>query len=215
MTLQQLSKIWTIVGLSLLYYTMNSWIVVQGGQEIFGAKLIVSNRVPAAMWAIPITCLILLLNSVVGIRYARRAGPSWNDRIPIVGFESIVTSSSEGKFYQGTMLFLLSFLPAVVLVHFWRVFNSAKVVTTGDPPQPVTSIWDWSALTKFDDPARICTDVVREGGKIICEKNATILPGFEPILFALLTVAAALALAAHWYAVFRWSSGHLYDPGTP
>ena len=39
MTLQQLSKIWTVVGLFLLYYAMNSWIVVQGGQEIFGAKL--------------------------------------------------------------------------------------------------------------------------------------------------------------------------------
>jgi hypothetical protein len=194
---------------------MNSWIVVQGGQEIFGAKLIVGNRVPAAMWAIPVTCLVLLLNSVVGLRYARWTGPGWHDRIPIVGFESIVTSSSEGKFYQGTMLFLLSFLPAAVLVHFWRVFNGAKVVTTDDPPQPVSSVWDWSALTKFDDPARICTDVVREGGKMACEKNATILPGLEPTLFALLTAGAVLALAIHWYAVFRRSSDHLQNSGTP
>ena len=44
--------------------------LVQGGQEIFGAKLIVGNRVPAAMWGIPVTCVVLLVNSLVGLRYA-------------------------------------------------------------------------------------------------------------------------------------------------
>jgi hypothetical protein len=215
MTQQQLSKIWTVVGLFLLYYALNTWIVVQGGQEIFGAKLIVGNRVPAAMWGIPITCVVLLVNSLVGLRYARRTAPgSWHDRIPIVGFEGIVTNSSEGKVYQGTMLFLLSFLPAAVLIHFWRIFNSAKVVTTDDPPKPVSSIWDWSALTELDDPARICTELVRDGGKIACEKNATLLPEFEPTVFAVLTAVAVLALAIHWYAVFRRTSDHLEHAGT-
>ncbi|MGX1233616.1 hypothetical protein AB7M71_006708 [Bradyrhizobium japonicum] len=165
MTQQQLSKIWTVVGLFLLYYALNTWIVVQGGQEMFGAKLIVGNRVPAAMWGIPVTCLVLFVNSLVGLRYAQRTPPgNWHDRIPIVGFESIVTNSPEGKVYQGVMLFLLSLLPATVLIHFWRIFNSAMVVTTDDPPKPVSSIWDWSALTKLDDPARICTDLIHMGG---------------------------------------------------
>jgi hypothetical protein len=45
-TLQQISKLWTVIGLFLLYYVLNTWVVTQGGQEIFGAKLIVSNRIP-------------------------------------------------------------------------------------------------------------------------------------------------------------------------
>ncbi len=216
MTQQQLSKIWTVVGLFLLYYALNTWIVVQGGQEIFGAKLIVGNRVPAAMWGIPVTCLVLFVSSLVGLRYAQRTAPgNWHDRIPIVGFESIVTNSPEGKVYQAVMLFLLSLLPAAVLIHFWRIFNSAKVVTTDDPPRPVGSIWDWSALTKLDDPARICTDLINVGGKMTCEKNATLLPGLEPTLFAVLTAVAVLVLAIHWHAVFRRTSDHVERAGTP
>ncbi|WP_156908827.1 hypothetical protein [Bradyrhizobium murdochi] len=172
--------------------------------------MIVGNRVPAAMWGIPLTCIVLLVNSLVGLRYAQPTPPGhWHDRIPIVGFESIVTNSPEGKVYQGVMLFLLSLLPAAVLIHFWRIFNSAKVVTTDDPPKLVSSIWDWSALAKLDDPARICTDVIREGRKMTCEKNATLLPGLEPTLFAVLTAVAVLALVIHWRAVFRRSPKHV------
>jgi hypothetical protein len=203
MTLSQISKVWTVVGLFLLYYVLNTWIVTQGGQEIFGAKLVVSYRIPAAMWGIPIACVLIGLNSVVGLHYAGLTGPAWHDRVPVVGFERIDTSSREGKFYQGTMLALLSLLPALALIHFWRLFNNAKVVTTDNPPKPVDSIWDWSALNRsLDDPARICTDYIVDGAKISCEKNATILPGLEPAILATLTLAAVLLLTLHWRAVF-------------
>ncbi|SFM85547.1 hypothetical protein SAMN05216573_10516 [Bradyrhizobium sp. Rc3b] len=203
MSNQQMSKVWTVVGLFLLYYALNTWIVTQGGQEIFGAKLIVSNRAPAAMWGIPIICIALFLNSIVGTHYARRTGPNWHERVPIVGFDNISSGTREGRFYQGSMLALLSLLPAVALLHFWRLFLSANVVTTEKPPREASSIWDWSALTTLNDPARICTDLVREGGIPSCMKNATILPGLEPTFFALLTIAAAIAFIKHWRAIFR------------
>jgi len=203
-TLPQISKVWTVVGLFLLYYVLNTWIVTQGGQEIFGAKLIVTGRIPAALWGIPIGCVLLLLNSLVGLHYARRTGPGWHNRIPIVGFETIDTDSREGRFYQGTMLGLLSFLPAVALVHFWRLLQEAIVVTTGNTPRRLDSIWDWSPLKdSWNDPARICTNYIVEAGKITCEHNTTILPGFEPAVFALLTLAAVIAMAMQWRAIFR------------
>jgi hypothetical protein len=204
MTLAQVSKVWTAVGLFLLYYVLNTWIVTQGGQEIFGAKLIVTGRIPAAMFGIPVGSLLLLLTSLIGLHYAHRTGPEWHTRIPIVGFETIDTGSREGKFYQATMLGLLSLLPLAALVHFWRLFNDAKVVTTGNPPRDISSIWDWSPLkTSWDDPARICTNYFVENAKITCEKNATILPGLEPTVFALITLAAVIVMVMHWRAVFR------------
>ena len=104
-----------------------------------------------------------------------------------------------------TMFGLLSVLPAVALIHFWRLFNGAKVVTTDNPPKDVAGIWDWSVLKVKgrDDPARICTDYIVDGAKISCEKNATILPGLEPTVLAFLTAAAVLLLLMHWQAVFR------------
>jgi hypothetical protein len=56
-TYQQISKVWTAVSLCLLYYALNTYLVVQGGVAIFGATLIVSNREPAAMVGIPICSL--------------------------------------------------------------------------------------------------------------------------------------------------------------
>jgi hypothetical protein len=203
MSEQQISKVWTVIGLFLLYYVMNTWIVTQGGQEIFGAKLIVSSRAPAAMWGIPVASIALLLNSVVGTYYARRTGPRWSNRVPVVGFEKINPDSREGKFYQGSMLALLSLVPTVALVHFWRLLILSNVVTTDDPPRPVSSIWSWSALTTLNDPARICTDLAHDGNTLRCLNNATILPGLEPTLFAILTLATAVVVIMHWRAIFR------------
>lgn len=203
MSEQQISKVWTVIGLFLLYYVMNTWIVTQGGQEIFGAKLIVSSRAPAAMWGIPVASIALLLNSVVGTYYAGRTGPRWSNRVPVVGFEKINPDSREGKFYQGSMLALLSLVPTVALAHFWRLLILSNVVTTDDPPRPVSSIWSWSALTTLNDPARICTDLAHDGNTLRCLNNATILPGLEPTLFAILTLATAVIVIMHWRAIFR------------
>jgi hypothetical protein len=202
MTPQQIGKVWTVISAFFLYYALNTWIVTQGGNEIFGAKLIVSHRIPAAMMGIPICLALLLISSLVGMMYAERTGPRWHDRIPVVGFESILTGSREGKLYQGAMITFLSILPAASLIHFWRLFGNARVVTTKNPTQPIDSIWSWSALTTLDDPARICTDY-NEIPKLSCEGNITILPGLEPTIFAVLTATAIFALVLHWRALFR------------
>jgi hypothetical protein len=177
--------------------------VTQGGNEIFGSKLIVSTRVPAAMMGIPICSVLLLLCSLIGIDYARKNGPAWPDRIPLVGFEQINTGSREGKLYQGIMLAALSLLPVVSLIHFWNLFSHAHVVTTKNPPVLIPSIWSWSALVSLDDPARVCT-ILHTKPNVSCEGNITILPGLEPTTFAVLTLAAAGATIVFWWLVF-WS----------
>jgi hypothetical protein len=179
---------------------LNTYLVTQGGNEIFGATLIVSKRIPAAMMGIPICSVLLLLSSLIGMDYARKNGPSWSDRIPLVGFEKIDAGSREGKLYQGTMLCLLSILPFISLIHFWVLFSKADVVTTKNPPQRIASIWSWTDLKSIDDPARICTELKLDP-QISCEGNITILPGLEPTAFALLTIAAASAAIAFWWSV--------------
>src|SRR5262245_33413615 len=43
MTQTQIGKVWFVVGALLFYYAFNTWIVMQGGNEIFGVKLVVSK----------------------------------------------------------------------------------------------------------------------------------------------------------------------------
>jgi hypothetical protein len=218
MSPKQLGKLWTVIGAILLYYALNAWIVTQGGHEIFGMRLVAANRVPAAMVAIPICALLLIATSAIGILYALRTEPRWPDRIPVVGFETLNTKAPESKVYQGAMLFLLSILPALSLIHFWRMFTQAKLVTTSRPPALIASVWDWSKLTSWDDPARICT-TVRETAPappstapgISCEGGATVLPGIEPTLLAVLTGLAAAAMILHGVALFRRPPAPILD----
>src|ERR1700740_1018159 len=127
MTQTQLGKIWLVVSAFLLYYSINTWIVAQGGNEKFGAKLVVSNKVPAAMLAIPICAVLLSASSLIGRLFAARGGRQWHERIPIVGFEKIDTGSPEGRVYQGAMLLIFVIIPTIAMIYFWHSFLTAKI----------------------------------------------------------------------------------------
>jgi len=200
MTQAQLGRVWFVVSAFQLYYALNSWIVAQGGNEIFGAKLVVSNKVPAAMIAIPICAILLFGSSLIGRLFALRGGTSWHERIPIVGFDAIDTASREGRIYQGAMILMFSLLPSVAMVYFWRSFLTANVMLNDGSKTLLGSIWDWSSLKTLNDPARICTDFNRDLPDP-CVGNASVLPGLEPLMFAVLTLGALIAVLAHWYAV--------------
>jgi hypothetical protein len=212
MTPHQMSKVWTVLSLALLYYAMNTYLVTQGGSPIFGATLIVTNRIPAAMMGIPICSVLLILSSLIGWDYAAKNGASWADRVPLVGFENINTASREAKFYQGTMLATMSVLPVIALIHFWSVFLEAYAVTTKNPPAQIPSIWSWSALTSLNDPARVCNIFHAQPGApgapptISCEGSNTLLPGLEPTFLAVLSLIAAGVTILFWSRVFLRAS---------
>lgn len=198
---QQISKLWSVVGGVLLYYALNSWLVSQGGNEIFGVKLVHSGRVPVAMLAILICAVLLIAASLIGRLFARRAASSWYERIPVVGFDAIRTGSPEGRIYQLAMMVLLSLIPSLSLIHFWLVFTAGKVVTTGSNARVASGIWDISALQGVNDPARICADLAA-GPSIACENGTTFFPIVEPLILAVITIVAFLATVAHWLSVF-------------
>jgi hypothetical protein len=203
MTQIQLSKIWSVVSAVLLYYALNSWIVAQGGNEVFGAKLVLSQRVPAAMIAIVVCSILAIGSSTVGLLYARRGGKRWHERIPVVGFEDIQTATAEGRTYQAAMLALLSGLPFISMIYFWHSFLTAKVIWNDGSKKPA-SLWslDWLLNGRLSDPARICTDFA-EGAADPCTGSATILPGVEPSFLACLTLVALILGLMHWRAVLR------------
>jgi len=96
-TQAQIGKIWFVVSAVLLYYALNTWIVVQGGNEIFGAKLVVSNKTPAAMIAIPICTILLFSASCIGRFFALRGCALCHRRIRMVCGDDGGTDSREGR----------------------------------------------------------------------------------------------------------------------
>jgi len=216
MTPQQMSKVWTVIGLLLLYYALNTYLVTQGGNPVFGATLI-TKRIPAAMLAILICTFLFLLCSLIGIDFARKNGPTCADRIPVVGFEQINTAAREARLYQYIMLGVFSLVPILCLIHFWSLFWTADIATARNPTEPIAGgIWDWDALASLNDPARICSTLAKTvdaSGKTVysCNDNITILPGLEPALFALLTLGSGCATIYFWWILFRPAPGAAGD----
>jgi hypothetical protein len=62
-------QLWAGVSLFLLYYALNTWIVTQGGNEIFDAKLVMSNRVPAAVVGIAVCGALIAVASSFGLLF--------------------------------------------------------------------------------------------------------------------------------------------------
>lgn len=199
MNVAQLSKLWLVVGTLLLFYALNSWIVTQGGDPIFSGSVISKDRAPAAVVAIPVGSILLALASAVGWLHATRASGKWHSRIPIAFFETLDMNRLEARVYQASMLVALSLVPTLALVHFWSIFVTEAVVFRDGSVARSGGVLQWAKLTTLDNPAVICSRF-DEG---VCEGDATILPGLEAAVFALLSLAASVLLAGHWAAVFK------------
>ena len=157
------------------------------------------------MIAIPICAVLLIASSLIGRLFAMRGGSSWHERVPVIGFDTIDTTSPEGRLYQKAMILIFSILPTLSLIYFWRSFLIANVMLNDGSKALIGSVWDWSKLTTLNDPARICSDF-NESLPDPCVGSGTVLPGLEPTIFLLLTVGAIAAVAAHWYAVvWNWA----------
>lgn len=198
MTPTHYGKIWTFVGAVLLYYALNTWIVTQGGNEVFDAKLVTSNRMPAAVIGILVSSVLLFVLSLVGRAYASGSGPTWHERIPVVALQDLRTGSREGRWYQGAVLFCFAALPVAATIHFWDLIVSATVVdrATGRP----VGAWDWSVThaAGFRDPARICSTYADR----MCSGNATFFPGYSMLVLVAFSLVAAVALVVYLRTVF-------------
>ena len=199
MTRDHYGKIWKFVGAILLYYALNTWIVTQGGNEVFGAKLVSADRAPASVIGIFICSILLVLVCLLGRSYARAAGEAWHDRIPVLALDGLDTGSREGKWYQRAVLFCFTILPAAAILHFWDLVRDAEVVST-NTNEPV-SRWDWSyTFQHWSDAARICS-IYDKSDKNPCKDSGTFLPGLEMWLLIIVTAIAAIALMAYFWAI--------------
>jgi hypothetical protein len=193
----QLSKLWLVAGAILLYYTLDAWIIAQGGQALFGVTPIVTGKAPIAVTAIPICSVLLTLLSMIGWLYAKRTPGSWHSRIPIAWFDNIDTGSVEGRIYQLTMVFLFTVIPWIALAYFWWVLTGATIILKDGRE---VGMWSWPP--GIDDPARVCTSLDRQLPQP-CQSNATFIPLLEPALLLILTAMASVAMAMFLFETLR------------
>ncbi len=119
MSVKHLRQLWTVLGAVLAFYTLNAWIVSQGGQAIFDVDLIEDRPRVGALVAIPICSALLFTLCRIGTKHAQHIRiQKWHVRLPVVWLENLDTSSPEGRWYQRFFLLVYVIIPAAALAHF-------------------------------------------------------------------------------------------------
>ena len=189
---RSLGAVWFLVSAVLCTYTAVAWITTKSG---------VRFRVSLALFSIVVCSFLLSINSLIGLRFSIRASGTWVDRIPIVGL-SVDSKTIEATIIQMFQLSVYILLPAGALVHFWDILRRGYVVTTGNNAHLVDSIWSWSAMSTFDDPARVCS-YITQIPFLECELGVTFFPGLEPTLLAIASGVVIVATSIHLRSIFR------------
>lgn len=188
MTQAHLTRLWLAVGLVLVFYSLNTWIVSRGGKPLFGVDLLSEARIASELLAIPICAVLLALLCQVGIVYAGRSGAwSWHARMPVIGLDGLKTGAREGRLYQAFFLFLFIALPTVALAYFTaRVLGGRVFDRCGGPELTPLSPVSWDVVASkayWDDGYRLGADA---------DHAVTWFPVLEPAMLALLLLLAAV-----------------------
>lgn len=131
MTQAHLNRLWTTLALAAFVYILGSVIVIQGGVDILGAKLLVTaekdGKPVIGYFAAIVGGVLLSLALAIAILHARRHGQFWHDRLPVVGLDGLETSSREGKVYQAFFLVVLVLLPLCGIGRSLEVANRGSL----------------------------------------------------------------------------------------
>ena len=206
MSREHYGQLWAGVSLFLLYYALNTWIVTQGGNEIFDAKLVMSNRVPAAVVGIAVCGFLIAVASTFGLLFA--AGKHrWNDRIHVIWLKGLRTDTRSGKGYLGGMFFFVTALPVLAMIHFWRLMVLAPVMDRdGNCHTQMCAIGLQRGAPSMTLPGSAPTGLA---ARYPCSGNATFFPGLEPLLLGVVTAIAAAALLLNVAVVLGFCGGPL------
>jgi hypothetical protein len=72
-------------------------------------------------------------------------GRRWTDRIHVVWLKGLRPDTRSGKSYLGGVFFIVTALPALALIHFWRFMVLAPVMDRDANRQ--TDVFDWAPTT--------------------------------------------------------------------
>jgi hypothetical protein len=218
-----LTAIWTVLSLAAVYYALNTYLVSQGLNTIFGSPILDSRPIPSAVFGLVVVPFLLIFAGFVGALYAWRHGTHWHERIPTPFLKHLNTASREGKIFQAFVLIIAIGAPIGSVVHFWDKVNCSSCIfdTTNPPkrcpedaPPPVCnrylpmvkSIWAFQDSLS-SDRYRIGVDSGKDFGGT--NGGVTFVPGLYPVFLLILSV---LALASTAWFVFLIFHGPLRHP---
>lgn len=202
MTGENLTQLWKWLSLACFAYVVGSVISIQGGVDVFGAKLFADikkdGREVVAYYAVIVGGVLLSVALAVAILFAKRHGSSWHSRIPVVFFDRLYTQATESKLFQLTVATIFVIVPLTGIVISMRVANEGIVceqMPQGKPPiHHESGRWRLLRLPAADNQLRLMT---HDTNKETCGGSGVEVGWWTPILFGL-GPFLALLLTVGW-----------------
>ncbi len=199
MNAKHLSALWSSVGTVLLYWTLNTWIVMQGGAPFLDLGLILEDPAGAQVIAFHVCPVLLALLLSIAIAHAKASkAERWSARLPYVAFDDLDHSQRSARLYQAVFVLVFLVIPAAGLVHFAYQMKDMWVVYTDAQLQGQAAHGVWAAVLlglpwEYFDLAgeRFRIGPGHSPAEII-ENGVTWFPFSSIVFFVSMTVLAAI-----------------------
>jgi hypothetical protein len=198
MNKQHLGKLWAAFALSAFVFIVGSVVVIQGGNNSLGAKLLVDaskDGKPAVGYFVAIIGGTLLsLALAVAILHARRHGAFWHDRFPVIWLDGLNTGTCEGRIFQVASFVILVLLPVYGLGRSIEVANRGwlcEQASAGEQPKwHPGGEWRLLALPAHRNQLRL----MNEGKGKDCQGSGVEVGWWTPVLMVMPPATAFLLL---------------------
>lgn len=211
MTKEHLSKLWAASALAAFVCIVGSVVVIQGGSNILGAKLLVDaskdGKPAVGYFVVIIGGTLLSLALAVAIVHARRHGEAWHDRFPVIWLDGLKTGTREGRIFQAASLVILVLLPLYGLGRSIEVANKGWLCEQASPgEQPKWhpgGEWRLLALPAHHNQLRL----MNEGQGTDCRGSGVEVSWWTPVLMVLPSGCALILSLWLWRTLKRKRRG--------
>jgi len=199
MSKEHLEKLFSALGLVLLFCTLNSWLASQGVHPILGLPLLTEERPPMAFFGLAMASILTILLCTVGWLHARRHGTNWSGRVPVVWLDGLDTGQPDAKIYQAVVLVLFLLVPTAASVHFAQIIFSSKLCILGT--RSIASVPEaWLGSLGHASQTRLVADLSADA---TCNHGIQVFAPAEFLILIMLCVLAIvlmllLLIAAFW-----------------
>jgi hypothetical protein len=130
-----LAKLWTLIGATLFYFSINVWSLMQGGNLALPFSLVKEDKVSqygASIYGVVIGGTLLLFELMITRLFADRSGErTWASRLPVAGGFVLNVRQPEARLFQWIVLLGFLVVPCAAQIAFIVKFFGGTVTFKG------------------------------------------------------------------------------------
>ncbi len=204
-----LAKLWTLIGASLFYFSINVWSIMQGGNLALPFSLVKEDKVSqygASIYGVVIGGSLLLFELIITRLYADRSGErKWASRLPVAGGFVLDARRIEARVFQTMVVLGFLIVPCAAQIAYISKFLGGTVTLKKDcwasnwHQHLMKPLADWQVVLHT---AEFRFDPQKDAKG--AEQYLSYFPFIEPWIFVVFTIFLLLLATLCFSSLFLW-----------